>query len=66
MQSFIRWLLNVGPRRKASSTTTYKLIRAFMDEVRFNDQGNEITLFKRRPPLATRVFNSDELALAGR
>ena len=42
------------------------LIRAFMDEVRFNDQGNEITLFKRRPPLATRVFNSDELALAGR
>ncbi len=26
------------------------LIRAFMDEVEFNDQGNEITLIKRTPP----------------
>ena len=42
------------------------LIRSFMDEVRFNDQGNEITLFKRRPPLATRVIDSHELAFAGR
>lgn len=42
------------------------LIRSFMDEVRFNDQGNEITLFKRRPPLPKRVLNSDELAMAGR
>ena len=42
------------------------LIRSFMDEVRFNDQGNEITLFKRRPPLSKRVLNSDELAMAGR
>ena len=42
------------------------LIRSFMDEVRFNDQGNEITLFKRRPPLLKRVLNSDELAMAGR
>ena len=42
------------------------LIRSFMDEVRFNDQGNEITLFKRRPSLPARVLNSDELAFAGR
>ncbi len=42
------------------------LIRSFMDEVRFNDQGNEITLFKRRPPLAARVHNRDELTYAGR
>jgi anti-sigma regulatory factor (Ser/Thr protein kinase) len=26
------------------------LIRTFMDEVRFNDQGNEITMVKRRTP----------------
>jgi len=25
------------------------LIRMFMDEVRFNDSGNEITMVKRRP-----------------
>ncbi|MFM9964922.1 MAG: ATP-binding protein [Planctomycetaceae bacterium] len=40
------------------------LIRSFMDEVRFNDQGNEITLFKRCPPFSARVSNSDELAFA--
>lgn len=42
------------------------LIRSFMDEVRFNDQGNEITLFKRRSPLAVRVHNRDELTYASR
>lgn len=42
------------------------LIRSFMDEVRFNDLGNEITLFKCRPPSPSRVFNSDELTFAGR
>ena len=29
------------------------LIQTFMDEVRFNEQGNEITLIKRKPPAAT-------------
>ena len=42
------------------------LIRSFMDEVRFNGQGNEITLVKRRPPLSARVIDCDELSLAGR
>ena len=43
------------------------LIRSFMDVVRFNDQGNEITLFKRRPPSSpTGVLNCDELAVVGR
>ena len=40
------------------------LIRSFMDEVRFNDRGNEITLFKCRPPLLPPVLNRDELAFA--
>lgn len=29
------------------------LIQTFMDEVRFNERGNEITLIKRKPPAAT-------------
>jgi anti-sigma regulatory factor (Ser/Thr protein kinase) len=48
-----------------SSGRGLTLIRSFMDEVRFNDRGNEITLFKRRPPSPTRVLDSDELAIAG-
>lgn len=40
------------------------LIRAFMDEVRFNDLGNEITLFKRRPPFLARLSDSDQLSCA--
>lgn len=42
------------------------LIRSFMDEVRFNDLGNEITLFKCRPASPKRVLNSEELSFAGR
>ena len=57
-------VLNVALRLPAAISVT--LIRSFMDEVRFNDQGNEITLFKRRPPLPKQVLNSDELAMAGR
>lgn len=49
-----------------SSGRGLTLIRSFMDEVRFNDLGNETTLFKCRPTLPTRVLNSDELAFAGR
>ncbi|MBC7818333.1 MAG: ATP-binding protein [Planctomycetaceae bacterium] len=40
------------------------LIRAFMDEVRFNDRGNEITLFKRRPHSEASALNSDGFAIA--
>jgi anti-sigma regulatory factor (Ser/Thr protein kinase) len=29
------------------------LIRSFMDEVRFNDKGNELTMVVRRPPAAS-------------
>jgi DNA-binding NarL/FixJ family response regulator len=42
------------------------LIRSFMDEVRFNDRGNEISLFKRRPPQPGRVLDSDDLVFASR
>jgi hypothetical protein len=40
--------------------------RGVRREVRFNDQGNEITFFKRRPTLPQRVLNSDELVFANR
>ena len=40
------------------------LMRAFMDEVSFNDRGNQVTLIKRRPapvPVPARVYESANL-----